>query len=105
MRRIKISRKDFSYKYADSADVLTFLLYFLTGVLFAVLFERLDNDYKTSAPMSIAVTIYVIEIAAGLIFQSHGTLTADELVIPITSTSMCSSLAVFSAKYAVCMAL
>ncbi len=33
--------------------------------------------------MSIAVTIYVIEIAAGLIFQSHGTLTADELVIPI----------------------
>lgn len=69
--------------YFASADVLTFLLYFLTGVLFAVLFERLDNDYKTSAPMSVAVTIYVIEIAAGLIFQSHGTLTADELVIPI----------------------
>ncbi len=69
--------------YFASADILTFLLYFLTGVLFAVLFERLDNDYKTGAPMSAAVIVYVIEIAAKVIFQNHGTLEADALVIPI----------------------
>lgn len=69
--------------YFASADTLTFLMYYLTGVLFAVLFERLDNDYRTGAPMSAAVSIYVIEIAAKVIFQSHGMLTADELVIPI----------------------
>lgn len=69
--------------YFASADILTFLLYFLTGVLFAVLFERLDNDYKTGAPMSVAVIVYVIEIAAKVAFQNHGTLTADALVIPI----------------------
>ncbi|MDE5825307.1 MAG: hypothetical protein K2H91_11595 [Lachnospiraceae bacterium] len=69
--------------YFASADILTFLLYFLTGTLFAVLFERLDDDYKTGVPMSVAVIVYVIEIAAKVIFQKHGTLTTDELVIPI----------------------
>jgi len=69
--------------YFASADILTFLMYFLTGVLFAVLFERLDNDYRTGAPMSVAGMIYVIEIAAKVIFQSHGVITADALVVPI----------------------
>lgn len=69
--------------YFASADILTFLMYFLTGVLFAVLFERLDNDYRTGAPMSVAMIIYVIEIAAKVIFQNHGTLTADVLIVPV----------------------
>ncbi|MDE5699411.1 MAG: hypothetical protein K2I96_18715, partial [Lachnospiraceae bacterium] len=69
--------------YFSSADIITFLMYFLTGVLFAVLFERLDNDYRTGAPMLVAVIIYVTEIAAKVIFQSHGTMSADELIIPI----------------------
>ncbi|MDE6055993.1 MAG: hypothetical protein K2G55_20070, partial [Lachnospiraceae bacterium] len=38
---------------------------------------------KTGVPMSVAVIVYVIEIAAKVIFQKHGTLTTDELVIPI----------------------
>ena len=69
--------------YFASADILTFLMYFLTGVLFAVLFERLDNDYRTGVPMSVAGMIYVIEIAAKVIFQSHGVITANALVVPI----------------------
>lgn len=69
--------------YFASTDMLTFLLYFLTGVLFAVLFERLDNDYRTNAPMSAAMVVYVVEIAAKVVLQSHGMLTADELVVPI----------------------
>lgn len=69
--------------YFAAADILTFLMYFLTGGLFAVLFERLDNDYKTGAPMSVAMIIYVIEIVAKVIFQSHGVITADTLVVPI----------------------
>lgn len=69
--------------YFAAADELTFLMYFLTGVLFALLFERLDNDYKTGAPMSAAVVIYVAEIAVNVIIQSHGTPTLDALVIPV----------------------
>lgn len=69
--------------YFSAADTLTFLMYFLTGIVFAVLFERLDNDYKTGAPMSAAMIIYVVEIAAKVVFQNHGTMTADSLVIPI----------------------
>lgn len=69
--------------YFSSVDTLTFLMYFLTGVLFAVLFERLDNDYKTGTPMSVAVIVYVVEIVAKVVFQSHGPLTVDELVVPL----------------------
>lgn len=69
--------------YFAAADDLTFLMYFLTGVLFAVLFERLDNDYKTGAPMSVAVIVYVAEIAAKVVIQSHGTPALDALVIPV----------------------
>lgn len=69
--------------YFASADILTFLIYFLTGIIFAVLFERLDNDYKTGAPMSVAMMIYVIEIAAKVIFQNHGAFAADVLVMPV----------------------
>ncbi len=69
--------------YFAAADVLTFLMYFLTGVLFAVFFERLDNDYRTGAPMSAAVIIYVTEIAAKVVFQNHGAMTADAFVMPV----------------------
>lgn len=69
--------------YFAGADNLTFLLYFLTGVLFAVLFERLDNDYRTGAPMSVAVVVYVVEIAAKVVIESHGTPTPDALIVPV----------------------
>lgn len=69
--------------YFAGADNLTFLLYFLTGVLFAVLFERLDNDYRTGAPMSVAVVVYVIGIVAKVVIESHGAPTMDVLVVPV----------------------
>lgn len=69
--------------YFSSADVLTFLLYFLTGIVFAVFFERLDNDYRTGAPMFAAMMLYIVEIAARVVIQSHGVVTADVLVMPV----------------------
>lgn len=69
--------------YFSSADILIFLLYFLMGGIFAVLFEKLDEDYKTGAPMFIAVVLYTIGISAKAVFQSHGSLTGDIFIIPV----------------------
>lgn len=69
--------------YFASADILVFLLYFFCGTIFAVLFEKLDEDYKTGVPMFIAMIIYVVSMAAKTVFQSHGIVTGDMFVIPI----------------------
>lgn len=69
--------------YFASADILVFLLYFLSGSIFAILFEKLDEDYKTGLPMSVAMIIYIVSMAAKTVFQSHGIVTGDILVIPI----------------------
>lgn len=69
--------------YFASAEILTLLLYLLTGVIFAVLFERLDDDYRTGTPLSAAMMIYIIELAANIVFESHGTLDADVFVMPV----------------------
>ncbi len=69
--------------YFASADILTLLLYLLVGVLFAVLFERLDDDYRTGTPLAAAMTIYIVELAAKVVFESHGALNTDALVMPV----------------------
>lgn len=69
--------------YFADADILVFLIYFLSGVIFAVLFEKLDEDYKTGTPMTIAVILYVAVMAAKVVFESHGAPTGEELVIPV----------------------
>lgn len=69
--------------YFNTTDVFSFLLYFLMGIIFAVLFEKLDNDYKTGVPMFAAMTLYIIGIAAQVVFQSHGVMTVDMFIIPV----------------------
>lgn len=69
--------------YFASAEILTLLLYLLTGVIFAVLFERLNDDYRTGTPLASAMVIYIIELAAKIVFESHGTLNADVFVMPV----------------------
>lgn len=69
--------------YLASADMLVFLLYFLMGVIFAVLFEKLDEDYKTGGPMLIAMLLYVIGMGAKLVFESRGMVSEDTLAIAV----------------------
>lgn len=69
--------------YLASADILVFLLYFLMGVIFAVLFEKLDEDYKTGAPMFIAMLLYVTAMGAKLVFESRGMISEDKLAIAV----------------------
>lgn len=71
--------------YFSAADVFTFLLYFLVGAIFAILFEKLDNDYKTGTPMFVAMTLHVVGMSAMVVFQSHGALTVDMFIMPIVN--------------------
>lgn len=71
--------------YFGAADMLAFLLYFISGAFFAVLFERLDEEYKTDVPLFIAMITYVIIMATKIVFQSHGMLTEDMLIIPVAN--------------------
>ena len=69
--------------YLASADMLVFMFYFIMGIVFAVLFEKLDEDYKTGAPMSIATILYVAGMAAKLAFESRGMISEDTLAIAV----------------------
>jgi len=69
--------------YLASADMLVFMLYFIMGIVFAVLFERLDEDFKTGAPMSIAIILYIAGMMAKLAFESRGTISGDTLAITV----------------------
>lgn len=69
--------------YFSGTDILAFLLYFLTGSVFAVLFEELDEDYKTGPPLFIAMVLYSTCMAAKTVYQSYGAMNADIFIMPI----------------------
>ncbi len=69
--------------YLASADILVFLLYFFMGMIFAVLFEKLDEDYKTGGPMFTAMLLYAVGMAAKLVFESRGVVLEDKLAIAV----------------------
>ncbi|MCD8037500.1 MAG: hypothetical protein LUE96_00150 [Lachnospiraceae bacterium] len=69
--------------YLASEELLVFLLYFLMGVIFAVLFEKLDEDYKTGAPMLVAMILYVTVMIAKLVFENHGLVSDDTLAVAV----------------------
>ena len=69
--------------YFSDASILVFLIYFLIGAIFAVLFEGLDEDYKAGAPMTIALVLYSVIMFAKIVFESFGTLNLEMFIIPV----------------------
>lgn len=71
--------------YLASADIIVFLLYFFIGVIFAVLFEKLDEEYKTGGPMFIAMLLYVVSMASKLVFENRGIISEDKLATVVVN--------------------
>lgn len=69
--------------YFSDASILVFLIYFLVGGIFAILFEGLDEDYKTGAPMSIAVILYTVVMLAKIMFENQGIPKLELFIIPV----------------------
>ena len=53
------------------------------GCLFAILFERLDEDYKTGVPIFVAMMIYSVIMLARIVFRSYGTIEFEAFMIPV----------------------
>jgi hypothetical protein len=64
--------------YIASASVHIFLIYFIVGIMFAVLFERLDNEYKTGKPLAISFLFYVVIMAIWMVLDG-------KYIIPVTN--------------------
>lgn len=69
--------------YFAGSNILIFLMYFLVGCLYAILFERLDNDYKTGAPLCAATLIYLVVMLARVVLGSYGTVELEAFMIPV----------------------
>lgn len=69
--------------YFSDASILVFLIYFLLGAIFAILFEGLDEDYKTGAPMSVAVILYTVVMGAKIMLENQGIPELELFLIPV----------------------
>lgn len=69
--------------YFSDASILIFLIYFLVGAIFAILFEGLDEDYKTGVPMSVAVILYSVVMTAKIMFENEGIPDMELFIIPM----------------------
>jgi hypothetical protein len=65
-----------------SADTMVFLIYFIVGIVFAILFEGLDDEYKTGKPMFMATLIYIAVMVAQVMFQNDDILSEELYVMP-----------------------
>lgn len=69
--------------YFSDASILIFLIYFLVGAIISILFEGLDEDYKTGVPMSVAVILYTVVMAAKIMFENQGMPDMELFIIPM----------------------
>lgn len=69
--------------YFSDASILIFLIYFLVGGIISVLFEGLDEDYRTGAPMLVAVILYTVVMTAKIMFENQGIPDLEKYIIPI----------------------
>ena len=69
--------------YFSDASILIFLIYFLVGAIISILFEGLDEDYKTGVPMSVAVILYTVVMVAKIMFENQGIPDVELFIIPM----------------------
>ncbi len=68
-----------------SADINTFCLYFVSGIVCSILFQKLDDDFKIGYPLLISImVIFVSEIANAVLFINE-TLHMELLIIPMVN--------------------
>ena len=64
------------------ADVNTFCLYFVSGIICSILFQKLDDDFKITYPLMLSVMIIVLCEMANVVLFVNETLHWELLIIP-----------------------
>jgi hypothetical protein len=72
--------------YIASAGIVVFLVYFIVGIVFAILFERLDNEYRTGKPLFIANLIYLMVMAVWVVLEGKYIIPAINFFITFIMT-------------------
>lgn len=67
---------------SNSADVNTFCLYFVSGIICSILFQKLDDDFKIGYPLLISVMIIILCEMANAVLFINETLHWELLIIP-----------------------
>ena len=67
---------------STSADVNTFCLYFVSGIICSILFQKLDDDFKIGCPLMISVMIIILCEMANAVLFINETLHPELLIIP-----------------------
>ena len=71
--------------YFSDEGILVFLIYFLSGAIFAMLFEGLDKEYKTGFPLTISMMLYTVIMLAKVMFENRGIPHYEVFIIPIVN--------------------
>lgn len=67
---------------SNSADINTFCLYFVSGIICSILFQKLDDDFKIGYPLLLSVMVIILcEVANAVLFINE-TLHWELLIIP-----------------------
>ncbi len=67
---------------SSTADINTFCLYFVSGIICSILFQKLDDDFKIGYPLMLSVMVTLLcEVANAVLFINE-TLHWELLIIP-----------------------
>lgn len=77
---------------SGNADINTFCLYFVSGIICSILFQKLDDDFKTGYPLMISVMIIILCEMANAVLFINETLHWELLIIPAVNVVVSSIL-------------
>lgn len=70
---------------SSSANINTFCLYFVSGIVCSVLFQKLDDDFKIGYPLFISIMIIILCEMANAVLFINETLHLELLIIPMVN--------------------
>lgn len=65
------------------ADVVLVMIYLFTGIIFVILFEKLDSDLKLGQPLFISMVIYGVCILAYTCFELQTAWDYEKMLVPV----------------------
>lgn len=73
---------------SKEADVNTFCLYFVCGIICSILFQKLDDDFKIGLPLLITVMVLILCETANVVLFINETLHPELLIIPAANVAI-----------------